>query len=74
MDDSWDGFELLINDVLRLKANASTHSYTFERNDTSVPYFARLAYANGDEAGDFTKAATVFINNDTMVPPEPGPS
>ncbi|TIB03331.1 hypothetical protein E3P96_01916 [Wallemia ichthyophaga] len=66
MDDSWDGFELLINDVLRLKANASTHSYTFERNDTSVPYFARLAYANGDEAGDFTKAATVFINNDTM--------
>lgn len=73
-DSSWDGFELLINDVLRLKTNSSTLSYTFDENDTDIPYFARLAYSKGNQAGDFTKAATVFLKNNTMIPPESGAS
>ncbi|TIA90302.1 hypothetical protein E3P99_01629 [Wallemia hederae] len=57
-DSSYDGFELLVNDVLRFKANSSTLSYAFNESDESIPYYARLAYSKGNTAGDFTKAAT----------------
>lgn len=70
----WDGFKLLINDVLKLNANSSTLSYRLEDTDTDIPYYARLAYSNGNEAGDFTKAATIWLNNSTFIPPRPGSS
>ncbi|TIC03145.1 hypothetical protein E3Q16_03191 [Wallemia mellicola] len=70
----WDGFKLLINDVLKLSANSSTLSYRLEDTDTDIPYYARLAYSNGNEAGDFTKAATIWLNNSTFIPPRPGSS
>lgn len=72
---SWDGFALLVDDVLRYTGSAT--NFTLASIDgldlVALPHFLRLAYRSGADSGDFTKAATVLTNG-TWIKPEPGPS
>ncbi|KAH8102430.1 hypothetical protein BXZ70DRAFT_928537 [Cristinia sonorae] len=71
VDDSWDGFALLIDDVERYVGTAL--NYSLASLQTGLPHFFRLAYTSGGQTADFTKAATLWPNG-TWVDPPPGPS
>ncbi|GAA5894856.1 hypothetical protein JCM6882_006694, partial [Rhodosporidiobolus microsporus] len=70
--EGWDGFALLVDDVLR-QTGASTN-FSLAGLDTSIVHYFRLAYRNGDSSGDFTKAATAWLFNSTWIDPASGPS
>ena len=70
--NSWDGFNLLVNDVLRYSGSGTNYSLAGLRTD--VPYYLRLAYNAAGGSGDFTRTATAWIANGTWVAPEPGAS
>jgi hypothetical protein len=65
------GYSLLINDVERYRGAATRFSLQVLKLTDDVPYYARLAYAYGSVALDYTKAA-VFYTNGTFVSPAPG--
>lgn len=46
---NWDGFKLIINDVLSLSTSNDTTSYQFDDVDQNIPYFARLAYSKSSQ-------------------------
>lgn len=64
--DAWDGFALLVNDVLRYTGSATNYSLSGLRPD--IPYYFRLAYQSGGVSGDFTKAGTGFLNGTWTAP------
>lgn len=68
--ENWDGFELLVNDVLVQTGTAN--NYSISGLNASVPWFFRLAYSQAGTVGDFTKAATAFFLNSTWIDPAPG--
>ncbi|GAA5884000.1 hypothetical protein JCM16303_001352 [Sporobolomyces ruberrimus] len=68
--DGWDGYEVLLNDVLVQTGGAT--NYSIRALNTSLPHFFRLAYTKGGSAGDFTKAASAFFFNSTWIDPAPG--
>ncbi|GAA6019324.1 hypothetical protein JCM10207_001262 [Rhodosporidiobolus poonsookiae] len=70
--EGWDGFALLVDDVLR-QTGASTN-YSLAGLDTSIVHFFRLAYQNQGTSGDYTKAATAFLFNSTWIDPSSRPS
>lgn len=71
LTDSWDGFALLVNDVLRYTGSGTNYSLAGLRPD--IPYYFRLAYQLQGSSGDFTKAAVGYLNG-TWVAPAAGPS
>ena len=71
LTQSWDGFALLVNDVLRYSGSATNYSLTGLRSD--IPYYFRLAYTLGGSSGDFTKAGIGYLNG-TWIAPAAGPS
>lgn len=72
LSSSWDGFALIINDVLRYSGQSS--NFSLAGLQTDIPYYLRLAYTNSGTSGDFTKAATAWLSNGTFIPPAAGPS
>ncbi|BGP26022.1 LCCL domain containing protein [Rhodotorula toruloides] len=68
----YDGFALLVDDVLR-QTGAATN-YSLAALDANVVHYFRLAYQQGGTSGDFTKAATAFLSNSTWINPASGPS
>lgn len=82
LTSSWDGFALLINDVLRYSGQATNFSMPTTAGNvvsestwrTDIPYYLRLAYTSGGTSGDFTKAAVAWLGNGTFVQPAAGPS
>lgn len=87
LTSSWDGFALMVNDVLRYTGQSTnftmpttagnavddnTASSTIWRTD--IPYYLRLSYTSAGSSGDFTKAATAWLSNGTFIAPQPGPS
>ncbi|GAA6022011.1 hypothetical protein JCM11491_005493 [Sporobolomyces phaffii] len=68
--EGWDGFELLVDDVL-VQAGTATN-FSLAALNASIPHFFRLAYTQAGTAGDFTKAATAFLANSTWIDPAPG--
>ncbi|KAH7912586.1 hypothetical protein BJ138DRAFT_1004128 [Hygrophoropsis aurantiaca] len=71
LNQGWQGFSLLVDDVERYSGVALNYSLT--ALEVGLPHFFRLAYVNGDTPGDFTMAATLWPNG-TWVNPLPGPS
>ncbi|ORY86845.1 hypothetical protein BCR37DRAFT_343521 [Protomyces lactucae-debilis] len=65
------GYSLLINDVERFRGTATQFSLQALNMTDSAPYYARLAYAYGSAALDYTKAAVMFANG-TFTRPDPG--
>lgn len=89
LSSSWDGFALIVNDVLRYTGQSTnftmpttTGNATITNNSTAsdtvwrtdIPYYLRLAYISSGSSGDFTKAAIAWLGNGTFVTPQPGPS
>lgn len=71
LDQGWDSYELLVDDVWRYSGNDTTFDITsLARNLT---HYFRIAYAKSGTAGDFSKAATLFTNH-TWIDPAPGAS
>ena len=71
LSSSWDGFALLVNDVLRYTGSGTNYSLADLRPD--IPYYFRLAYQLGGNSGDFTKAGIGYLNG-TWIAPAAGPS
>ncbi|GAA6029243.1 hypothetical protein JCM8097_003583 [Rhodosporidiobolus ruineniae] len=67
---TWDGFALLVDDVLR-QTGASTN-FSLAGLDTGITHYFRLAYQQSGTSGDFTKAATAFLFNSTWIDPAAG--
>ncbi|KAJ6604512.1 hypothetical protein DFH09DRAFT_967925 [Mycena vulgaris] len=65
----WDGFSLLVDDVERYVGDALNFSLAAFQPD--IVHFFRLALTSGGNTGDFTNAATLFVNG-TWVDPLPG--
>lgn len=59
----YDGFALLVDDVERYQGPDTNYSYSQTGLDPTVPHFFRLAYSKEGVAGDFTKAAVMYLNN-----------
>lgn len=89
LSSSWDGFALIVNDVLRYTGQSTNFTMPTMADNTSttdgstassmlwrtdIPYYLRLAYTSSGSSGDFTKAAIAWLGNGTFVSPEPGPS
>jgi hypothetical protein len=79
-DDSaqgWDGFALLVNDVLRYTGSAASVALTSVLGDDAASteeastYF-RLALQRRGVSGDFTRAAVWHVLNGTWTEPAPG--
>ncbi|GAA5848300.1 hypothetical protein JCM8547_004472 [Rhodosporidiobolus lusitaniae] len=70
--EGWDGFALLVDDVLR-QTGAATN-FSVQGLETGVVHYFRLAYQNAGTSGDFTKAAQLFLGNSTWIDPASGPS
>ncbi|BGP13769.1 hypothetical protein JCM10213v2_001707 [Rhodosporidiobolus nylandii] len=70
--EGWDGFALLVDDVLRQTGSAT--NFSLMGLDASIPHYFRLAYQSGGVSGDFTKAAIAFLSNSTWIDPASGPS
>ncbi|GAA5848811.1 hypothetical protein JCM3766R1_005315 [Sporobolomyces carnicolor] len=66
----WDGFELLVDDVL-VQTSAATN-FSLASLNPSVAHFFRLAYTKGGTSGDFTRAATAYLFNSTWIDPASG--
>ncbi|KAI0697124.1 hypothetical protein BC835DRAFT_1270809 [Cytidiella melzeri] len=67
--DGYDGFALLVDDVLRYMGPAT--NYTLSALTVGIPHFFRLAYTSSGQAADFTMPATLWPNG-TWVDPLPG--
>ncbi|KAI5481473.1 LCCL domain containing protein [Pseudohyphozyma bogoriensis] len=65
LTSQWDGFALIIDDVLAWTGTAT--NYSIAALDASLPHYFRLAYQLEGTSGDFTRAATAFINNGTWI-------
>lgn len=72
LTSSWNGFALIINDVLEYSGTAS--NFSMANYSTSVPWFLRLAYQQNGASGDYTRAGTAWLGNGTWISPVPGPS
>ncbi|GAA5963286.1 hypothetical protein JCM21900_000320 [Sporobolomyces salmonicolor] len=70
--EGWNGFALLVDDVLR-QTGAATN-FSLAGLDTTIPHFFRLAYQDDGTSGDFTKAATAYLSNNTWINPASGAS
>lgn len=75
----WDGFSILLDDVLRWTGNTTSVTLSalgLGNGDRNGPagglHYLRLAYQLQGTAGDFTKAATLFLGNGTWINPVDG--
>ncbi|KAM0790004.1 hypothetical protein ACM66B_005334 [Microbotryomycetes sp. NB124-2] len=72
---SWNGFALLVDDVLRYTGTSTNFSMSaLDSFDETVPHYFRLAYQQDGTSGDFTRAAVAFFNNGTWLDAPAGPS
>ncbi|PWN94598.1 hypothetical protein FA09DRAFT_291663, partial [Tilletiopsis washingtonensis] len=62
---AWDGFQLLVDDVLRYIGPATSYNLTSLLDPRE--YYLRLAYSASGLSGDFTRAAVAFFNG-TLIP------
>jgi hypothetical protein len=75
-DGHWDGFALLVNDVLRYAGSATSVALSTVLGDDvneTTSYF-RLALQRRDVSGDFTRAAVWDAANQIWTDPAPGAS
>ncbi|GAA5986746.1 hypothetical protein JCM11641_007760 [Rhodosporidiobolus odoratus] len=70
--EGWNGFALLVDDVLRQTGTAT--NFSLAGLEAGVVHYFRLAYQNAGSSGDFTKAAVAFLSNSTWIDPATGPS
>lgn len=67
---TYNGFELIVDDVLAYSGSDS--NFTLTGLASTLPHYFRLAYASSGNSVDFTKASTAFINNGTWINAQSG--
>lgn len=86
--DMWNGYSLIVNDVEQYRGNETSFSlkdlvesdtWNIDPKPKERKVYVRLAFANLHPSaylhtGDYTKAGTIYLDEERWTKPSPGPS